>query len=118
MFVANHTTWLDIETISAVRPAAFVAKAEIRSWPILGWMATRGGSIYHERGNAGSLNQTAQRVQRVLSEGGDAAVFPEGRVGPSGSVLRFHGRLLQPALDAEVLIQPVGLRYGSMDTGQ
>ncbi len=111
MLVANHTTWLDIETISAVRPAAFVAKAEIRSWPIVGWLATRGGSIYHERGDRGSLARTASAVHDKLASGGDAAIFPEGRVGPSGGVLKFHGRLMQPALDANVPVQPVGLRY-------
>lgn len=111
MFVANHTAWLDIEAISGVRPASFVAKAEIRDWPIVGWMATRGGSIYHERGNRGSLAATAEKVRQRLADGGDAAVFPEGRVGPAGSVLPFHGRLLQPALDADVPIQPVALRY-------
>src|SRR5471030_2433271 len=46
MVVANHVSWLDIFVINAVHPCRFVAKAEIRSWPLLGW---RKGGVFPGR---------------------------------------------------------------------
>ena len=41
LIVANHISWLDIFAINALRPAAFIAKSEVRQWPFIGWLAAR-----------------------------------------------------------------------------
>src|ERR1700761_2749680 len=50
LFVANHTSWIDIELLHSQRAACFVAKAEIARWPLVGWLAAAGGTIFHRRG--------------------------------------------------------------------
>ncbi len=112
LYVANHVSWLDIVLIDSQRPVAFVAKNEIDRWPLVGWLAGCAGTIFHRRGNADSLNQVMARVVERLRAGRPVGVFPEGGSGHGERVGTFHARIFQTALDAEVPVQPVALRYG------
>jgi lyso-ornithine lipid O-acyltransferase len=111
LFVANHTSWIDIELLHSQRAACFVAKAEIASWPLVGWLAASGGTIFHRRGSNHSLATVMQAMVDRLREGRSVAVFPEGGTGHNGVLKVFHARIFQAALDAEVPVQPVALRF-------
>jgi 1-acyl-sn-glycerol-3-phosphate acyltransferase len=111
LLVANHLSWLDITLIHSQRMACFVAKSEIARWPLVGWLATRGGTIYHKRGSTESLASVAQVMVEHLQRGDAVAVFPEGGTGPGDRVRTFHARIFQAAVDANVPAQPVGLRF-------
>jgi 1-acyl-sn-glycerol-3-phosphate acyltransferase len=111
MFVANHGSWMDINVLHAIRPAGFVAKAEIDRWPLVGWMARRAGTIFHRRGNNQSLVAVMEVMADRLRAGYSIAAFPEGGTAPAGTLKVFHARILQAALDAAVPVQPVALRY-------
>ena len=111
MFVANHGSWMDITVLHAIRPADFVAKAEIGRWPLVGWMARRGGTIFHQRGSTDSLAQVMTVMSGRLRGGRSIAAFPEGGTAPAGTLKVFHARILQAALDAAAPVQPVALRY-------
>jgi len=112
LFVANHISWLDIVLLHSQRAVNFVAKSEIASWPLVGWLATRGGTIFHRRGNTDSLAAVMARVVTQLRAGEPVGVFPEGGSGHGNRVGTFHARIFQTALDAQVPVQPVALRYG------
>lgn len=111
MFVANHGSWMDITVLHAIRPADFVAKAEIGHWPLVGWMARRGGTIFHQRGSNHSLAAVMAVMSDRLRAGRSIAAFPEGGTAPAGTLKVFHARILQAALDASAPVQPVALRY-------
>jgi 1-acyl-sn-glycerol-3-phosphate acyltransferase len=88
-----------------------VAKAEIAGWPLVGWLAASGGTIFHRRGSNHSLAAVMQVMVERLREGRSVAVFPEGGSGYNGVLKIFHARIFQAALDAEVPVQPVALRF-------
>ncbi len=111
LFVANHTSWIDIELLHSQRAACFVAKAEIANWPLVGWLAASGGTIFHRRGSNHSLAAVMQVMVDRLREGRSVAVFPEGGTGHNGVLKVFHARIFQAALDADVPVQPVALRF-------
>ncbi|WP_449427019.1 lysophospholipid acyltransferase family protein [Rhodanobacter umsongensis] len=111
LFVANHTSWIDIEMLHSQRAACFVAKAEIASWPLVGWLAASGGTIFHRRGSNHSLSTVMQVMVERLRDGRSVAVFPEGGSGYNGVLKVFHARIFQAALDAGVPVQPVALRF-------
>jgi 1-acyl-sn-glycerol-3-phosphate acyltransferase len=111
LFVANHTSWIDIELLHSQRAACFVAKAEIARWPLVGWMAANGGTIFHRRGSNHSLAAVMQAMVERLRGGRSVAVFPEGGTGHNGVLKVFHARIFQAALDAQVPVQPVALRF-------
>ncbi|WEN15544.1 lysophospholipid acyltransferase family protein [Rhodanobacter sp. AS-Z3] len=111
LFVANHTSWIDITMLHSQRAACFVAKAEIAGWPLIGWLASSGGTIFHRRGNNHSLSAVMQVMVERLRAGHAVAVFPEGGTGYNGVLKVFHARIFQAALDADVTVQPVALRF-------
>lgn len=111
MIVANHVSWLDIFVINALHPCHFVAKSEIRAWPVLGWLAEKGGTIFLARGNRRELRQTFKGMVSALEAGQRVAFFPEGTTAAQGTLLPFHANLFEAAVDARVLVQPYALRY-------
>lgn len=111
LFVANHTSWIDIVMVHSQRAACFVAKAEIARWPLIGWMAGTGGTIFHRRGSNHSLASVMQVMVERMRDGRSVAVFPEGGSGFNGVLKVFHARIFQAALDADVPVQPVALRF-------
>lgn len=112
LFVANHVSWLDITLFHSQLWAGFVSKAEVERWPLIGWLASLGGTIYHHRGSQDSLHGVMHQMLERLQAGYPAAVFPEGRATSGEAIGVFHARIFQPAVLAQVPVQPVALRYG------
>jgi 1-acyl-sn-glycerol-3-phosphate acyltransferase len=111
MIVANHVSWLDIFVINSLHPCRFVAKAEIRSWPVLGWFAGRAGTVFIARGNRRDLRHIFEDLAAALRQGQRVAFFPEGTTSRQGQVLPFHANLFEAAIDAQVAVQPYALEY-------
>ena len=111
LIVANHVSWLDIFVINALHPCRFVAKAEIRSWPVLGWLAAAAGTVFIARGNRRELRHIFKGLVTVLQQGQRVAFFPEGTTSRQGEVLPFHANLFEAAIDAKVPVQPYALSY-------
>ena len=108
--VANHVSWLDIPLMGAVEPLRFVAKSEIRQWPLAGWLATAAGSFYIRRGKGGA-RPMLDRLSVYLRNGGAVVLFPEGTTTDGRQVLPFHARLFGAAIEAHCPVQPVARRY-------
>jgi len=118
MFVANHVSWIDIELMHSQKVVGFVAKSEISRWPLIGWLASRAGTIYHHRGNNESLNGVMHQMVERLQQGESVGVFPEGRTTDGLSLGPFHARIFQPAVLAVTTVQPVALRFGEHGSAQ
>lgn len=118
LFVANHVTWIDITLMHSQRVVGFVAKDEISRWPLIGWLARRGGTIYHRRGDTGSLSGVMEQMVARMQRGEAVGVFPEGRTRDGTAVGVFHARIFQPAVLAGVPAQPVALKYGRGGSAQ
>lgn len=114
--VANHVSWLDIPLLAASEPTRFIAKSEIRHWPVAGWLANAAGSFYIRRGRGGA-RPLLERLTPHLRNGGAVTLFPEGTTTNGRQVLGFHARLFASALEAGCWVQPVALRYGRGDDG-
>jgi 1-acyl-sn-glycerol-3-phosphate acyltransferase len=111
LIAANHVSWLDIFVINAHYPCRFVAKAEIRAWPVLGWLAYKAGTVFIARGSRRELRLIFKGIVAALHEGERVAFFPEGTTAPQGSPLPFHANLFEAAIDAQVMLQPYALSY-------
>lgn len=111
LMAANHISWLDILVMHAACHCRFVAKSEIRSWPLVGALTTGGGSLYIERGSRNDAMRVVHQMAKALREGQVLAAFPEGRTGDGITLLPFHANLLQAAISAEAPIQPIALKF-------
>lgn len=114
--VANHVSWLDIIVIGACEPTRFVAKSEIRDWPIAGALANACGTFYIRRGKGGA-RPLLDRLVPHLRQGGCVTLFPEGTTTDGHAVLPLHPRLFAAAIEAQCVVQPVALRYGLSASG-
>ncbi|MFC3551908.1 lysophospholipid acyltransferase family protein [Lysobacter cavernae] len=118
MFVANHVSWIDIEALHSQRMMGFVAKREIESWPVVGWLAARGETIFHARGSTESLGGVLHEMLARLRAGRSVGVFPEGGTRGGSEIGPFHARIFLAAVEAGVPVQPVALRYGERGNAQ
>ncbi len=114
---ANHVSWLDIPVISTGDQCRFIAKSEIRHWPVAGSLAKAAGTFYLRRGKGGAKPLIEALVPH-LSGGGSVVRFPEGTTTDGRQVLPFHARLFSAAIDANAQIQPLGLHYGAARDGR
>jgi len=109
--VANHVSWLDILAIDAAQPARFVSKADIRRWPLIGWMVACGGTLFIERERKRDAMRVVHQVAEALQHGDVIAMFPEGTTSGGEGLLPFHANLLQAAVATHVPVQPIALRF-------
>jgi 1-acyl-sn-glycerol-3-phosphate acyltransferase len=118
LMAANHISWLDILVMHAACHCRFVAKSEIRSWPLVGVLTTGGGSLYIERGSNRDAMRVVHQMATALQQGQVLAVFPEGGTGDGVTLLPFHANLLQAAISAGAPIQPIALQFLDAQTQQ
>ena len=111
LIVTNHISWLDVFVLNAVVPMRFVAKSEVRRWPVIGWLCARAQTLFIERGKARSAARINVKLVELLERGECLAIFPEGTTTDGSGVAHFHSSLLQPAIDAGALVHPVAIRY-------
>lgn len=111
LLVANHVSWLDIFVVNALAPAAFVSKAEVRNWPLIGVLAARNETVFLMRGSRGHARIINAEVGAILDAGRNVALFPEGTTTDGSHVLHFHAALLQPAVESGHSVQPVAISY-------
>lgn len=111
LLVTNHVSWLDIFVVYALTPGIFVAKSEIRRWPVVGTLVARTGTLFIERGRRSHARQMNGHVRETLASGRLVAVCPEGTTTDGRTLKPFHTALLQPAIDADAMLLPAGIRY-------
>jgi 1-acyl-sn-glycerol-3-phosphate acyltransferase len=112
LLIANHVSWLDIAAIHASAPQArFVAKADVRRWPLIGWMVASAGTLFIERERRRDAMRVVHQMAQALHNGDTVAVFPEGTTSDGRSLLPFHANLLQAAIATSTPVQPVVLRF-------
>ncbi len=111
LVLPNHVSWLDILVIDSVAPCAFIAKAEIRGWPLVGFLCDRAGTLFIERGRRHAVHQVLETATEQLRAGGRVAVFAEGTTSDGTVVLPFHANLVEAAVRADCVVQPLALRY-------
>lgn len=111
LIVSNHVSWLDVFVLNSVIPMRFVAKSEVRSWPVIGWLCARAQTLFIERGKMRSAARINTSMAELLQQGESLAVFPEGTTTDGTQVAHFHSSLLQPAIDACSQVHPIAIRY-------
>ena len=115
LIAANHVSWLDVVAILAVDPVGFLAKREVRSWPLIGSLAAGCGTRFIARRELRALPTVVAGLADALRAGESVVVFPEGTTwcgGPGGT---FRRAAFQAAIDAGAPVRPVTLEYLQRD---
>jgi lyso-ornithine lipid O-acyltransferase len=114
LFVANHSTWLDIMLVAGATGTAFVSRDDVARWPVAGWLARLNDTVFVDRSERKAVRGQADALRHALLGGKPVALFPEGTTGGGGEVLPFRASLfsaLYPPRDG-VKVQPIAIDYG------
>jgi 1-acyl-sn-glycerol-3-phosphate acyltransferase len=117
LVVANHVSWLDILVLQSQLPGVFVAKAEVRRWPLIGTMAQICSTIFVERSSRQSARRMVDDTLKALDQGYSVVAFPEGTSSDGTDLGVFHANIFEAAIQARTPVQPVTLRYFNSHTG-
>ena len=118
MLLCNHVSWIDIFAINAWRPVRFVAKAEIRHWPLVGWLCVQTRTIFLQRERRADARRIMHYLSDCLRDGDIITVFPEGTTTDGRSLLPFHANLLQAPVTTGKPVQPLCLFYADEASGR
>ncbi len=115
-YVANHVSWLDILSMAGACGTAFVAKAELATAPLVGWLASLNRTVFVKREHRMGVAEQINALKEALADNWAVTVFPEGTTTDGQSLLPFKTSMLsvlEPPPPG-VLVQPVLLDYGSV----
>ena len=99
ILVSNHLSYVDILVLGSLTPAVFVAKQDIRSWPVFGWLASMAGTVFIDRDRRSHVGAVNRQIENALSNGVLVVIFPEGTSSDGRGLLPFRSSLLEPAVD-------------------
>jgi lyso-ornithine lipid O-acyltransferase len=116
LLISNHLSYLDILVISSVTPAVFVSKAEVKSWPALGWLVQRGGTVFVDRDRRTHVGRVNDEIESALKQGALVVLFPEGTSSDGSTVLPFKSSLLEPAAQSAHPLA-IGCIHYALDDG-
>lgn len=111
LLVSNHTSLLDVLVLAGYDSARQLSKADVRRWPFIGWAAALGRTLYLDRERLSALPATVAGVTRALRAGDRVYLCPEGTTWCGTASGTYRPAFFQAALDADVPVLPVVLRY-------
>ncbi len=121
LFIANHSSWLDIPVLGGALDGCFVSKDDVARWPVIRTIARLGRTVFVSRQRA-ATGRERDDMRRRLAEGDNLFLFPEGTSSDGSRVLPFRTTFFSIAEGEEKpLIQPVSVVYdrlGGLPTGR
>lgn len=120
LVAANHASWLDIPVLGALAPMSFIAKREVGTWPLIGWLARLQRSIFVDRDRRSRTGDVNREIAARLSAGDTMVLFAEGTSGDGNRVLPFRTALLgavhqmapkEDGAPPHLMVQPLAVAY-------
>lgn len=122
LIVANHVSWVDIPVIASIMPLVFVAKQEVRRWPLVGAAAELLHTVFVDRTRRQQTGSVNAAIARKMTDGEPVVLFAEGTSSDGNRVLQFRSALVGAATDViasgrneTVWLQPLSIGYPQID---
>ena len=117
LVVCNHLSWLDILVLQSLIPGTFVAKQEVRRWPLVGYLAQACATVFVDRASARSAHAMVEDTAAAIAQGYAVVVFPEGTSSNGSALGNFHPNIFESAIRARCEVQLLTLQYRDQATG-
>jgi 1-acyl-sn-glycerol-3-phosphate acyltransferase len=111
LLVSNHLSYLDIVVLSSIQPCVFVAKRDVASWPLFGWLAHAAGTIFVDREQRFSRGKAVDVISDAIAGGSVVVIFPEGTSSDGSMVLPFKSALLESAVQLHCPVAGASIEY-------
>jgi len=119
LLICNHVSYVDILVLVSLTPAVFVAKREVKSWLVMGWLAQLGGTVFIDRQRRTHVGEVNGEILTALDDGALVIVFPEGTSSDGQTILPFKSSLLEPATQQKhpLTVGRIGYTLADGDAG-
>ena len=118
LIAANHASWQDIMVLGAIADVVFIAKSDVRRWPVFGALAKMQKCIFVEREQKRRTGDQVNEIAARLIDGEIVVLFPEGTTSDGNRMLEVKSSLFGAAASAVphspsgiVHVQPVAIAY-------
>jgi lyso-ornithine lipid O-acyltransferase len=111
LLVANHQSYVDVLALASQQPSVFIAKSEVRRWPVIGWLTQCAGTLYITREKRSDVRRVGDALGAVVGNGQVVVLFPEGTSTNGHEILPFHASLLAPAAALRWPVTPAWVGY-------
>lgn len=111
LVVCNHLSWLDVLVLQSLMPVCFVAKSEVRRWPLVGYLAAAAATIFVDRSSVRSAHAMVAQTAQAIGQGAAVVVFPEGTSSAGASLGPFHANIFEAAIRQDAPVQLLTLQY-------
>lgn len=110
LYVSNHISWMDIPILGGALDADFIAKSDVRGWPVIGPLSRRSGTLFVAREERHRVHHQADQIGEKLRSGRSLVLFAEGTTSDGLTILPFRSSLFEAAVHA-TRIQPIAVGY-------
>jgi 1-acyl-sn-glycerol-3-phosphate acyltransferase len=117
LIASNHISWIDTHVINSFISVSFVAKSEVASWPVFGWISKKIGTMFIRRDSARHARQIVDQMAQDLSQK-SFCIFPEGTTTEGSSLLPFKASLFESAVISKAQVWSLAIQYRSRVTGK
>ena len=111
LVASNHVSYVDILVLASLYPSLFLAKREIASWPVFGWIARGAGTLFIDREQAKDVVRAGREMSDRLQLGLPLTIFPEGRSSRGTGILPFQPSMLEAAARAGIPCWAASISY-------
>lgn len=111
LLVSNHLSYIDVVVFMSQLDARLLSKAEVKSWPLLGWLARFGGTLFIDRTNRRDIPRVLSEIEATLEKGRGVVFFPEGTSSAGLEVMPFKASLFEVAVKGQLDIATAAVNY-------
>ncbi|MEP3277554.1 MAG: lysophospholipid acyltransferase family protein [Stappiaceae bacterium] len=122
LITANHCSWLDITALGSLMPLCFIAKSEVATWPVIGFLSKLQRTVFVDRKRRTETGKVAGEIAQRLGAGDAMVLFAEGTSSNGNEVLPFRTALIGAAQQfisgdskreaaEKVWLQPLSIAY-------
>jgi lyso-ornithine lipid O-acyltransferase len=109
--VCNHMSYLDVFAVGSIRPSAFLSNHEVKGWPIVGWLASLGGTVFVNRKSKRAALDAMSEIEQKIDSGIAIIIFPEGTTSDGRSIKAFKSTFFKVPAGRNIPVAPVSIRY-------
>tara|TARA_R110000868_G_scaffold304437_28_gene565521 strand:- start:16772 stop:17563 length:792 start_codon:yes stop_codon:yes gene_type:complete len=109
--VSNHLSYVDVWVLFSQLECTFIAKSEVRKWPIIGFVLATTGVLFIDRERRSDVKRVNDEVSKKLTASQGIVLFPEGTTSAGSDILPFKSSLFQYPASKELPVSCASIHY-------
>ncbi len=109
--VCNHISYIDIFVLGSVRPSSFLSKHEVKDWPVIGPLASLGGTVFVNRESKRAALESMREIGEKIKGGISVMIFPEGTTSEGKRIMPFKCTFFKVPASMNIPVTPASIRY-------